>query len=120
MSEQQSEHETYLNRARNMSFGDLRRYIDEALKRSSNAGPDAEVPSSKQDFLDLWQILYEKGYPPRQEAPPPPVYEGPLPYLGGISDLLTNSFPCAKGTIGSWTFLTRHWPTLRPASTSAS
>ena len=64
------------------SFGEFRRYIDEALKRSSNAGPDAEFPSSKQDFLDLWQILYEKVYPPRQEAPeapPPPVYKGPPP-----------------------------------------
>ncbi len=81
MNEQQSEHKTCLDRARNMSFGELRRRID-ALKRSSNAGPDAEFPNSKQDFLDLWQILYEKVYPPRQEmpeAPPPPVYEGPPP-----------------------------------------
>jgi hypothetical protein len=79
------ERRSRLERFNDLSFGELRKFIDETLERSSGAVSDADFfPSSKQDFIDLWKILDEKIHPPRKEvpsdAPPPPVYEGP-PYV---------------------------------------
>ena len=70
------ERQSRLERFNDLSFVELRMFIDETLERSSDAVSDGGFfPSSKQGFMDLWKILDEKIHPLRKEAPshaPPP------------------------------------------------
>ena len=50
----------YLDRCGKMDFGELRRLIDESLGRLPNSNSDADRPCSKEELLDLWDLLREK------------------------------------------------------------
>ena len=74
----------YLARLHEMSFGELRKVIDDSLTALAEPGSDADRPRSKEEFLKLADMLDAKLDELRKEAaiptPPPPAYDGP-PYV---------------------------------------
>src|SRR5215217_7185587 len=74
----------YLARLHEMSFGELRKVIDDSLTALAEPGSDADRPRSKEEFLELADMLDAKLDELRKEAaiptPPPPAYDGP-PYV---------------------------------------
>jgi hypothetical protein len=75
-----------MDRCREMDFGKLREFIDHALERLPESGTYAELPSSREEFTALLEMLNAKLDAMRQAAPeqagPPPRYDVPsVPYF---------------------------------------
>lgn len=70
----------YWDRCKEMGFGELRKFIDDALTRLPEADSEPDLPGSKREFVELADLLDEKLDAQRAAAPTvpprPPAYAG--------------------------------------------
>jgi hypothetical protein len=75
------EHSPHLDRYSDMSFAQLRRFIQDTLDRLSDPEPlnDEELPRSQEELLALCAVLKAKADVVKRDAPMPvrPTYHGP-------------------------------------------
>lgn len=69
------EQRAYLDRCRKMDFGQIRRFIDESLKQVTDPDSDADRPRSKEEFLELWEMLRADAGISKSSREPLPYYE---------------------------------------------
>ena len=92
-----AERSSYMDRCREMSFGELRKFIDHALERLPDSGTNAELPSTREEFAVLLEMLNAKLDAMRQAAPeqagPPPTHDVPfVPYFFEPSEQLDSAY----------------------------
>jgi len=69
-----NEQPSYLDRCREMDFGELLRFVEDSLEGLSDPDFDANGPRSDEEFWSLWERLCEKGGVAKIPLVPP-LYE---------------------------------------------
>lgn len=83
------EHPPYMDRCREMSFGELREFLDESLDQLlSDKEYSTELPQSKQQFLELWELFREKSGLQVEVKPPPNPTPTPEPTRSRTQEML--------------------------------